>query len=60
MPFLCILRISLVFKVDNCANVTCMNGGTCIDLGENFSCQCQLGYTGQMCETGKQKNKIEQ
>jgi len=54
---------SLLFylKVDHCANVTCLNGGTCLDLEVDFTCQCELGYTGQLCETGKSKlKKLEQ
>lgn len=33
---------------DVCENVTCLNGGTCVDgLG---TCECQPGYAGDSCE----------
>lgn len=30
-----------------------MNGGTCEDLGTDFSCHCQAGYTGRRCQAGE-------
>ena len=30
-----------------------MNGGTCVDLINQYSCTCVSGYTGTDCETGK-------
>ena len=32
--------------VDYCAGVTCHNGGTCVDTGYAFHCQCQGGFYG--------------
>ncbi|PFX18968.1 Neurogenic locus Notch protein [Stylophora pistillata] len=37
--------------VDDCINVTCKNGGSCIDGINNYTCSCQSGYTGDWCET---------
>lgn len=34
-------------KEDKCKDVTCNNGGTCID----GSCECATGYEGTKCET---------
>ena len=28
----------------------CENGGTCIDLVNDFSCECPDGFTGDTCE----------
>ena len=36
--------------IDNCDNVTCMFGGTCVDLIGDFRCECPFSYTGQLCE----------
>jgi len=38
--------------VNDCvANVTCLNGGTCIDYGVNKTvCLCPIGFVGQKCE----------
>ena len=38
--------------IDDCVNVTCQNSGSCIDGINNFTCSCQKGYTGDLCETG--------
>lgn len=37
--------------IDDCINVTCKNGGSCKDGINNYTCSCQLGYTGNWCET---------
>ncbi|KAH3795500.1 protein crumbs homolog 1-like [Dreissena polymorpha] len=35
---------------DLCSNVTCQNGGRCVDKWFNQSCQCAAGFTGVHCE----------
>ncbi|XP_071510124.1 fibropellin-3-like [Diadema antillarum] len=37
---------------DDCLSesVPCMNGGTCIDLWQNYTCMCPPGYAGDRCE----------
>lgn len=39
-------------NTDDCrvGNVTCANGGTCIDLIADFRCQCPAGFEGRFCE----------
>jgi len=37
-------------NIDDCHNVTCKNGGSCIDGINNFICSCIIGYTGAWCE----------
>ena len=39
--------------IDYCETSTCDNGGTCIDGIDDYTCECQEGYTGSNCETGK-------
>ncbi|MBI1289285.1 MAG: hypothetical protein GC178_17090 [Flavobacteriales bacterium] len=34
-------------EVDNCKDVTCDNGGTCVD----GTCVCEAGYEGTSCDT---------
>lgn len=34
-------------KKDPCKDVSCLNGGVCVD----GSCQCELGFEGPNCET---------
>lgn len=38
---------------DPCANVTCLNGGSCMaDLAEiSFACECPIAFTGEFCES---------
>ncbi len=33
-----------------CKNITCQNGGTCVDGVDDFLCWCSLGYRGRYCE----------
>ena len=39
--------------IDDCANVPCMNGGTCQDLVDDYRCLCAAGYTGSNCSVGE-------
>uniref|UniRef100_A0A8D9E0W6 Protein crumbs n=1 Tax=Cacopsylla melanoneura TaxID=428564 RepID=A0A8D9E0W6_9HEMI len=43
---------SLMSNIGGCAARPCRNNGTCTTLqgGSNFSCTCQPGYTGTLCE----------
>ena len=41
-----------VSDVDNCQNVTCDNGGSCVDGVNEFRCMCIVGFSGEHCETG--------
>lgn len=34
---------------NDCKNITCRNGGTCIDLINNFICKCAVNYYGTFC-----------
>lgn len=34
-----------------CANVTCLNDGVCVVLGNMTACACRDGYVGENCET---------
>jgi hypothetical protein len=42
----------LSLDIDDCENIICLNGGTCIDGVNTYNCDCAEGYTGQTCETG--------
>ena len=37
-------------NTDDCRNVYCENGGTCIDGANAYSCSCPSGYAGEHCE----------
>ena len=37
-------------NVNDCAVDPCLNGASCIDQIDGFSCQCQPGFDGSRCE----------
>ena len=38
---------------DQCDINTCLNGGTCYDLGHSFTCVCPSGWEGNSCQLCK-------
>ncbi|XP_063794586.1 protein crumbs homolog 2 [Pseudophryne corroboree] len=36
-------------NIDECESDPCQNGGTCVDMRNEFMCYCALGYTGTLC-----------
>ena len=39
--------------IDDCETTPCLNGGTCQDELNDFSCTCAVGFTGKDCSVGK-------
>lgn len=39
--------------INDCANRTCQNGGSCVDGVNRYSCNCLAGFTGDHCETSR-------
>ena len=37
----------------------CLNGGTCVDGIESFTCICAVNFEGDLCETCRIENCIE-
>lgn len=35
---------------DRCSSGPCLNGGTCVDLGQDFTCLCPQGWSGLSCD----------
>lgn len=48
----------LVSDIDYCINVSCKNGGSCVDGLDNFTCSCGAGFSGDHCETGTAESTI--
>ena len=40
-------------EVNECLSSPCMNGGTCMDLLNAYSCQCSAYFIGDNCEKGE-------
>ncbi len=46
------LNVVLV-DINECSSSPCMNGATCTDAVNSYTCACVAGYTGTHCETGE-------
>ena len=46
-----------VTDADDCINIECKNGATCLDGVGTFNCKCVQGYEGTYCEKGKTCNQ---
>ena len=47
---LCLINDYLVFKVFLFFYSSCLNGGTCVDGINSYTCSCVAGYTGSNCQ----------
>ena len=43
----------LLIDIVECSSNPCMNGATCTDAVNSYTCACVAGYTGTHCETGE-------
>uniref|UniRef100_A0AAZ3Q4L3 Fibulin-7-like n=1 Tax=Oncorhynchus tshawytscha TaxID=74940 RepID=A0AAZ3Q4L3_ONCTS len=41
---------SLTWNINECASSPCLNGGTCVDEMNQFSCTCTKGWAGATCQ----------
>ena len=44
--------------IDECANNPCLNGATCSDEVNNYTCICAAGYTGTNCSSSMLSNSF--
>ena len=57
---MCLLKISgiihnhsICLDINECEPQPCLNGGTCTDGINSFTCTCAEGWTGDHCEKSK-------
>lgn len=43
----------IILDINECEVQPCQNNGTCIDLINNYQCDCMDGFNGTNCTTGK-------
>ena len=52
--FMC---IALIFKdINECRLDVCSNGGSCINTGGGYRCNCLPAWTGATCDQGRSRN----
>ena len=43
----------VLVDINECSSSPCMNGATCNDAVNSYTCACVAGYTETHCETGE-------
>ena len=46
--------LSLVVAIDNCDPNPCQNDGNCTDGINSFTCDCEDGFSGDICEVNNE------
>ena len=41
-----------LLEVVECVSEPCVNGGTCVEGFNQYSCECPIGWEGVQCEIG--------
>ena len=44
--------LHFVTDINECSSNPCLNGGSCTDKINGYTCSCQPGYTGARCQSG--------
>ena len=45
-------RDIILVDINECSSSPCLNGATCTDAVNSYTCGCVAGYTGTHCVTG--------
>ncbi|KAK2164735.1 hypothetical protein NP493_1395g00019 [Ridgeia piscesae] len=53
----CVLE-ALIPDPKLCADVVCVNGGSCRDTQSGYKCHCMADYTGEKCEVKGQHTQL--
>ena len=46
------IYISVLIEINECESSPCLNGASCVDNINRYSCSCLVGYTDPECSTG--------
>lgn len=57
---LCVVkwRFCVAESQRDCRAQPCQNGGTCIESGDTFSCECPTSFKGRQCELCKSNQQV--
>ena len=44
--------VYLFLDINECQSDPCFDEATCVDGVNEYTCECQPGYTGEHCDTG--------
>ena len=55
------ITLSWLFQtdIDECSSTPCQNGAACTDNINGYTCNCNPGYGGVLCEIGKEVRDSE-
>lgn len=54
--YISVVNIGMCQAINVCDRANCSNRGQCINVSNgtaNFTCSCDPGYSGDLCEIGK-------
>lgn len=47
----------VVTEINECLSQPCLNGGACRDSVGSYHCQCNQGFSGTRCQTGRASSR---
>ncbi|CAC5419921.1 unnamed protein product [Mytilus coruscus] len=41
----------IIVDINECLGITCLNNGSCVYVAGSYSCQCNQGFSGDVCQS---------